>query len=799
MTTATSSLGRKLLARQVLPVVPCNLDGIPAVLKGYNNWIVWLNLPDPKSRKGFKKMPINPVTLGEASSVNPADWASYEVAQRAFLDYGFAGLGFVLTDDVPLVGIDLDYCIGEDDKFKPYAKQVLRALNTYTEMSASGNGVKALVFGRKKGSKCDKNGVEMYEKGRFFALTGEVVGGVSDQIEERQAELDSIYDTYLEPPMPEAEAAPEEPGVSVLADDELLRLARAAKNADKFVSLFDEGDLDAYDDNHSNADLGLCSMLAFWTNRDRAQMDRLFRQSALYREEKWGKREDYRERTIQKAIKDCRETYNPKAESRKLDRTLGDFEATDIGNSHRFAARHGHDVRFDATSNRWYIWNSEYWGADDSLEIKRRAQQTAQRISKEVAALPFSVDEEGNVYDEAGEQIVGETADALKKYHKELDKHAKYSQSVAGYNNMLKAASSHAAITIRKSDLDANPWLLTVLNGTLDLRNGNLTKHRREDLMTTITPCEYDPDAKCPTWIKFLKQIVPDREVRHYLQKAVGYTLTGETQEECFFLLYGDGQNGKSTFTNVICKLLAGYYAKTRAETVMAKKDTDNVNHLSALAALAGKRLVSVSEVGEYDRLNEALIKDMTGRDPINARFMRQDFFTFLPNFKIWMYANHHPGIVGNDRGIWRRVKAVPFTVVISDEDKDEELGAKLQAELAGILAWAVRGCFLWQDEGLEEPESIKEATKQYRESQDKVQQFLDEQTILDPCAKTSGSRIFARYLEWLTAQNENFKPTSTAFGRKLAQHGFTKTKSNGVNLYHGLRLRNFEQEAGVN
>ena len=183
MSSATSSLGSKLLAKQVLPAVLCNPDGIPAALKVYNNWIVWLNIPDPKSRKGFKKMPINPITLGEASSVNPKDWASYEVALKAFLDHGFAGLGFVLTDDVPLVGIDLDYCFGEDDKFKPYAKTVLKSLNTYTEASASGNGVKALVFGKKKGSKCDKNGVEMYEKGRFFALTGAVVSGVSDQIE----------------------------------------------------------------------------------------------------------------------------------------------------------------------------------------------------------------------------------------------------------------------------------------------------------------------------------------------------------------------------------------------------------------------------------------------------------------------------------------------------------------------------------------------------------------------------------------------------------------------------------------
>ena len=213
------------------------------------------------------------------------------------------------------------------------------------------------------------------------------------------------------------------------------------------------------------------------------------------------------------------------------------------------------------------------------------------------------------------------------------------------------------------------------------------------------------------------------------------------------------------------------------------------MNHLSALAALAGKRLVSVSEIGEYDRLNEALIKDMTGRDPVNARFMRQDFFTFLPNFKIWMYANHHPSIVGNDRGIWRRVKAIPFTVVISEEQKDDQLKVKLEAELAGILTWAVRGCFLWQEEGLEEPESIKEATKQYRESQDKVQQFLDEEAVLDANARTSGSRIFERYLAWLTAQNENFKPTNAAFGRKLAQHGFQKTKSNGSNFYLGLSL----------
>jgi putative DNA primase/helicase len=764
--------------KPVKPKVECRPENIPKALRRLEQWGVWKNIPDPKSPKGYKKIPYNPTTHKPARSNNPDDWYEFEVAVAACETGKYAGLAFLLTEADGFCGVDLDHCI-ENEKFKPEAKKILKLLDSYTEISPSGTGVKCIIKAKKQGDKCGCTGFEIYEKKRFLALTGEVVGGVSQAVEDRQEELDQLYEQYLaKPAKAKAVSAAPERGTSFLDDKGLLRLARAAKNGDKFKALYDKGDLSAYDDNHSQADLALCFHLAFWTNCNPEQMDRLFRESALYRE-KW-EREDYRQRTIEKAIEQCGECYQgPTNSGDALDKELAAYRQTDVGNGMRFLARYGENVRYCVSSKTWYVYNGKYWEKDELGHVLQLARETVIAIEREAATIPVEYDDNCN---------------PVKGPRTELEDWAKLSQSVRAYKAMLSDASCVKGIAIRITDFDTDPYLLNVQNGTLDLRTVELRPHRREDLLTTIAPCGYDPEAECPTWDKFLAQVQPDKEIRAYLQRAVGYSITGDMREEVYFFLYGDGCNGKGTFTKTVALLLGDYYEATRAETIMAKRDTDGVNHQCAVAALQGKRYVVVSEIAESDRINEPLVKSITGRDTIQARHLRCEPFKFNPVCKLWLCGNYKPNIRGVDRGIWRRTRMIPFTVAIPDSEVDRDLGDSLKPELPGILAWAVRGCLRWQRKGLAEPEAIRESTREYRESQDLVRQFLDEHTVTDSKAIVGCSVLYKAFALWLKENGEHFIPKQAAFGRRMTQLGFERTKSNNQ-VYLGIRLTEIEAE----
>ena len=330
-------------------------------------------------------------------------------------------------------------------------------------------------------------------------------------------------------------------------------------------------------------------------------------------------------------------------------------------------------------------------------------------------------------------------------------------------------------------------------NGTLDLRTGTLRPHDRADLITKCTGVDYQAWA-CPRWTAFLERVIPDEAVRGYVRRAVGYALTGSTRESCVFFLYGGGKNGKSVFTGILEHLLADYWTKTRAETIMQKRDQGIPNDI---AALRGLRLCTVSEVNEGQRLNEALIKDLTGGDTLSARLLYGEFFNFKPQFKLWLYGNHKPKVRGTDEGIWRRMRLIPFTVTITEEEKDAELPAKLRAELPGILDWAVQGCTEWQQIGLQEPQQVREATEEYRQEMDNVARFLS-----DRCTDTPDDRgnceapahpLYRSYDTWCKAANEHACAERT-FSEVLTKKGFAKKRTNRGMQYSGIRLLNDEE-----
>ena len=381
--------------------------------------------------------------------------------------------------------------------------------------------------------------------------------------------------------------------------------------------------------------------------------------------------------------------------------------------------------------------------------------------------------------------IYAEAAEAeTKEQRKAIVDWAKRSEAEARINAAINLARSK--LPVSPGELDANAWRLNVANGTLDLRAGELRPHRREDLITKLAPVVYDPHARCPMWLAFLECVTGGSAgLMRFLQLAVGYSLTGDTREQVLFLLYGTGQNGKSTFLEIVRALLGDYAQQAEFSTFLAK-DRDTVRN--DLADLFGARFVSAVEVEGGRRLAEALVKQVTGGDALKARFLFQEHFTFHPAFKLFLAANHKPVIRGTDYAIWRRIRLVPFTVTIEQPDLD--LPDKLRAELPGILNWALEGCRAWQREGLDVPDQVREATAAYRAAMDVLGDFLADRCITDPQAYVLTSAFYRAYAAWCEGTGEK-AISQKAFGLRLAERGFVATRvgKEQSRAWRGLRL----------
>jgi len=452
-----------------------------------------------------------------------------------------------------------------------------------------------------------------------------------------------------------------------------------------------------------------------------------------------------------------------------LNEELSHYPVTDYGAGERLVRRHGADLRFCHQWGKWLIWDGRRWKPDESSEITRRAKHTVRQIHAEIATVP---------------------QDNTTGHASYLSAFAKKSEARDRITAMIAMAQSESEVSVTSDALDADPWLLNCSNGTLDLQTGELHPHTQSHLLTKCLPVDLDPSATAPQWEKFLERVLPDPLVRAYVQRAVGYALTGVTSEQCLFFLFGSGSNGKSIFAGTLEALLSDYWDKTRAETLMQQKNGGGIPN--DVAALAGLRLVTVSEVNDGQKLNEALVKDMTGGDRMSARFMRAEFFTFQPVFKLWLYGNHKPQIKGTDDGIWRRMRLIPFTVTIPDDEKDRHLLEKLKQELQGILAWAVRGCMEWQRIGLCEPTGIVEATNGYRNEMDALSDFLTEYCAFDPQGTVTKKALFDVYEQYCRDIGEQGHDTQTPFNKEIRKRpGIREMRgAGGARRWQGLCLR---------
>lgn len=444
---------------------------------------------------------------------------------------------------------------------------------------------------------------------------------------------------------------------------------------------------------------------------------------------------------------------------------------TDVGNAKRLVRVHGENLRYCHQLKKWLVYDGRRWQEDQTGEVFRFAKDTVTRIYSEAAA----------------------TRDAAER--KSIAAHAQRSESEPRIRGMISLARSEEGVPVHTTDLDAHPWRLNVLNGTIDLRSGELLPHARDELHTKLAGTHYDSDATCQRWLSFLERVLGgDEDLGLFIQRAVGYALTGSTREQVLFFLYGRGANGKSTLLEVL-RLLLGSYARTAAfDTFVVGRSGAVPNDV---ARLAGVRLVTAQEIEGGRRLAEALVKEITGGDTLAARFLYSEFFEFKPQFKLLLAANHRPIIRGTDHAIWRRIRLIPFEVTIPEDQQDKDLISKLSEELPGILAWAVRGCLEWQKTGLSVPDAVQRATFAYRAEEDVIGSFLNDQCVEGPAFRVSASSLYESYRAWASRAGEHAL-SQTSFGRHLAESGFGKRKVGGRNWYVGIGLIEGDSREGL-
>jgi putative DNA primase/helicase len=441
--------------------------------------------------------------------------------------------------------------------------------------------------------------------------------------------------------------------------------------------------------------------------------------------------------------------------------TIGGFVDTDMANAERFARLHAYAV-FHTPECGWMIWDGKRWQNDEQGQVMQLAKQTARKIFSE---LEYAQNAQEN----------------------KLFSWAKRSQSKDRLNAMLSLAQSEPGIPARITDFDADPMLLNCNNGVLNLATGELLPHNPARKHSKITMIDYDTAAQCPQWLAFLCRVMgDDDEMIDFLQRAVGYTLTGDTGEQCLFFTYGTGANGKSVFLEILLQLLAEYGTNARADTFMLKTNGGGIPN--DIARLVGMRFVGISETESGQRMAESLVKDMTGGDTVTARFLHKEFFSFRPEFKLWIRGNHKPSIRGTDDGIWRRIHLIPFEVQIPPTERDPRLLQKLQAEVPGIFRWAVDGAMQWQQGGLRVPEKIHKATREYRTEMDRLADFIAEKCATGPGFSAFAGNLYKAYTDWCAESGE--RPMSqTAFGLALGERGYSKKTVSGLKKYSGIGL----------
>ncbi len=707
----------------------------PGELRTVDQFVCWRE----EDRDGdVTKVPYS-IYGGRASSTNPKTWAPFEAAVAHAEEHSMSGVGFVFTEDDPYAGIDLDHCRSpETGVVEPWARKIVDALDSYTEVSPSGTGLHIFVKAALPGRNNRKGPVEMYESGRYFTLTGKHLDGTPTEIHERRDVLERLYRHVFKEEKPAAETNGHRPRTGSLdvSDEDLIALAMQAKNGEKFSRLW-RGDTSDYAGDESRADLALCALLAFWTEGDTARMDHLFRRSGLYRD-KWN-RHDYRERTFNKVLEGRTEFYEPG----------GKVFANGNGSQPKKSTGKPAPPTHDELRDRWIGGNphhahglGEWRRYEDGIWLT--VPETS--VKAEVAGIIEVAKPEG----------VKPTA------------------------SILASVTELTRIKVYVADerWDADPDILVCKNGALRISTGELGDHRPGHYATSAVPYEYDPDAAPPIWRYFLENTVPDAIT--FLQEFAGYALTTEMAHELAVWLFGPPGSGKSTFIAGLAAML-GHRAG-----ILGLADLERSRF--TLADLPGKTLVVASEQPSSYLASTNTLNAIISGEPIQVERKYHDPFTVIPKAKVCWAMNELPRVADANSGLFRRVKVVTFPELPEDQ-RDPQIKRHIEQEGAGILNWALEGLQRLKERGhFEVPAGVADATKQFREHNDVPALFVEDRCIKEPDAEVQAAKLYREYRYWCE-ENGHRPQSSTRLADDWRRLGFERKRTMIGTIYQGLRV----------
>lgn len=770
-------------------------SAIPPELIKIPRWVLWRY--EVRS-SGWTKVPLQP-DRSPASSTDETTWAPFDFVESAFSSGRslFDGIGIVLNRD-GLIGFDFDHCVSDGRIVDLKIENYVRQLDSYTEVSPSGTGLRVFLFaklppdGRKSGN------IECYETGRYLTVTGCHYPNSPGTINYHQgAAVEAVHASVFAERIANRETAKRRSSVNTavsLADSELLERARKSKNGADFIALYDRGAWKGRYTSQSEADLALCTSLAFWCRSDPIRIDRLLRSSALMRR-KW-ERADYRDRTIAKAIEGSGEVYLPEKQIVSRGASTLNFKGdkasqeesppTNNGNDAeepvrppqfsddalalQFANEHAARLRYVAVFNDWLEYDGACWRPDRTMRTFDRVRAN----NRQIAALASTVLEP---------KIAARICPAIAS-----------NKTVAAVYNLARSDRRLAASV---EQWDSDPWLLNTPTGVVDLRSGQLRPHQLSDYLTKMTvvgPAPAGSDA--PVWSEFLDRIFAgDRGLIAFVQRAVGYALTGSVRDHAIFFMYGTGANGKSVLVNTVRAALGAYATSVPMDALTV---TPYPSHPTELADLAGARLVYGSETEEGRRWAEARIKQLTGGDPIKARKMRQDFFEYQPQFKLFVAGNHKPSLTNVNEAIRRRLHLIPFEVTIPPAEQDRDLTGKLTSELSVILSWAIDGCLEWQRIGLAPPSKVMAATNDYLASEDTLAQWIGECCSTEPNDTSTTAELFANWKSYAERAQER-AGSQKSFVLRLEDRKFERWRCPKTDRMGFSGIRTIALELGVN
>jgi putative DNA primase/helicase len=775
------------------------LEQIPLSLRSTPQWVAWRYITRNSKQT---KAPVSPHDGSLADSTSGKTWGTFDNAVEACQsDSSLAGVGFVFTADDPYCGLDLDNSIDADGNIKPWALDLLAQLDSYAEISPSRRGLKVFIKANKPGKRCRKayhdGGIEIYDRDRFFTVTGERLPIYPSDINLRQQSLDLVYGSVFGGDEPGSAVSsnrgpspPTDDKASVaLSDNEIIELAcKKPRTGDKFRSLLDGNWNDNYN-SASEADSSVVFTLAYYT-KDAAQIDRIFRQSKLMRS-KWDQlhgSETYGATTISKALSKVTKQYTPKKKRPSSQRSqppanLGfpksaidwDFKSDQTENAMAVEFIDGNQakLRYVPSWKKWLAWDGKRWKVDVDTS---RTTRLARRLVR-------------NYWDRL-QHVQSE------KQQKEWADFCRWANRKTTIENVVSLARCDARTTIDHELLNQNTHFLNLQNGTLDMSTWDFRDHRQTDSITQIANVAFDPKANCPKWRAFIDLIFgSDDEAKRYIQALLGYSCSGDVGEHILPICYGSGANGKSTLWNAIVELLGDYAMLAPSKLLLG---TTN-EHDTVIASLYQRRLVAISEPDEGSKLREARVKELTGDEQITARRMREDYWSFRRTHKFWLSTNHLPQINGTDEGIWRRIKLIPFRVDLRKVTEPIPDYHKLLVgeEGPGILNWLLAGFRDWKANGFIEPQSVINETQSYRGSSDELGRFITDCCDVSPELVVASSELFDAYRVWGgdMSQVRFSKQMQTRFAHSKRTFGRYRNKQ----VFEGISLSESDEIAQLN